>query len=115
VAPRVSPILLLLRAAAATDPEVAGLQAEMDASRLRRMTGNARRLADSGHLRDGITTEHAADVLWACSSPELYELLAISRGWTAERYGAFVADAMIAALLPPGPPTAAPQAVELPC
>jgi len=36
VAPRVSPILLLLRAAAATDPEMAGLRAELDASRLRR-------------------------------------------------------------------------------
>ena len=107
VAPRVSPILLLLRAAAATDPEVADLQAEMDASRLHRMTSNARRLAGSGHLRDGVTTEHAADVLWAYSSPELYELLVVDRAWTAERYGAFVADAMIAALLPPGPPTAA--------
>ena len=34
VAPRVSPILLLLRAAAVTDPQMAGLRAEIDASRL---------------------------------------------------------------------------------
>jgi AcrR family transcriptional regulator len=108
VAPRVSPILLLLRAAAATDPEMAGLRAELDASRLRRMTHNARNLADAGHLRDGITTEHAAEVLWTYSSPELYELLVINRGWPAGNYGAFIADAMIAALLPPGPPARLP-------
>lgn len=108
VAPRVSPILLLLRAATATDPEMAGLRAELDASRLRRMTHNARNLADAGHLRDGITTEHAAEVLWTYSSPELYELLVINRGWPAGNYGAFIADAMIAALLPPGPPAGLP-------
>ena len=45
VAPRVSPILLLLRAAAFTDPEMASLRAEIEASRLTRMTRNARTLA----------------------------------------------------------------------
>jgi hypothetical protein len=102
VSPRVSPILLLVRAAAATDPEMAGLRAELDASRLHRMTRNARSLADAGHLRDGITAEHAGEVLWTYSSPELYELLVLARGWPAARFGAFVADAMIAALLRPG-------------
>jgi hypothetical protein len=38
-------------------------------------------------------------VLWSYSSPELYELLVLRRGWTPERYGNFIADAMIAALL----------------
>jgi AcrR family transcriptional regulator len=100
VAPRVSPILLLVRAAAATDPEMATLQAEMDADRLRRMTTNARHLDDTGHLRPGLSLAEAADLLWTYSSPELYELLVLKRGWTPERYGRFVADSMIAALLP---------------
>jgi len=108
VAPRIAPILLLLRAAAATDPEMAGLRADMDASRLRRMTRNAHNLAEAGHLGDGITTEHAGEMLWTYSSPELYELLVLGRGWPAQRYGAFIADAMIAALLPPGPPAHRP-------
>lgn len=106
VSPRISPILLLLRAAASTDPQMAGLRAELDASRLHRMTGNARSLADAGHLREGITAEQAGEVLWAYSSPELYELLVLTRGWPASRFGDFIADAMIAALLPPGPPAA---------
>ena len=99
VAPRVSPILLLVRDAAAADPEGRLLLKEMDADRLRRMTRNARRLRDAGHLRAGITLAHAADVLWSFSSPELYELLVLRRGWTPKRYGRFIADAMIHALL----------------
>jgi AcrR family transcriptional regulator len=100
VAPRVAPVLLLVRDAAASDPELARLQEEMDASRLTRMTHNARTLLKDGHLREGITLDAATDVLWTYSSPELYELLIIRRGWSLERYGRFIADAMIAALLP---------------
>ena len=100
VAPRVAPVLLLLRQAAASDRELAKLQAEMDEARLTRMTHNAQTLLKGGHLRPGIDLDEAADVLWTYSSPELYELFVIRRGWTVERYGRFVADAMIAALLP---------------
>jgi hypothetical protein len=46
-----------------------------------------------------MTPAHAADILWTYSSPELYELLVLRRGWSAERYGRYVADAMINALL----------------
>ena len=51
-------------------------------------------------------------MLWTYSSPELYELLVLSRGWPAGRYATFIADAMIAALLPPQPP--APQPSQRP-
>lgn len=99
LAPRGSPIVLLIRDAAATDPEVRRLRDELDTDRLKRMTDNARRLRDAGHLRPGISLAQAADILWTYSSPELYELLVLRRGWTPERYGRFVAEAMIAALL----------------
>jgi AcrR family transcriptional regulator len=99
VAPRVAPILLLIRTAAASDPEALRLRDEMDADRLRRMTDNARRLKKAGHLRAGISLAQAADVLWTYSAPELYELLVLRRGWTITRYGRFVADSMIDALL----------------
>src|SRR5207244_1663163 len=99
VAPLVAPILLLIRDAAANAPEVADLLREVDADRHRRMTDNARRLRDAGHLRAGIRLADAADVLWTYSSPELYELLVLRRGWSPDRYGRFVAVAMIAALL----------------
>ncbi|HEY1912493.1 MAG TPA: helix-turn-helix domain-containing protein [Vicinamibacterales bacterium] len=100
VAPRVAPVLLLVRDAATNDPELSQLQKEMDAARLTRMEHNARTLLKGGHLRDGVTLAAATDVLWTYSSPELYELLVIRREWSVERYGQFIADAMIAALLP---------------
>lgn len=99
VAPRVAPILLLVRAAAITEPDMADLKVELDNNRLTRMRHNARSLADGGHLRPGLTADQAAEVLWTYSSPEMYELLVLIRGWPLKRYGAFIADAMIAALL----------------
>ena len=94
-----APIVLLVRDAAGNDPELRGLLQEMDADRLRRMTENAARLAAAGHLRSGISVSEAADVPWTYSAAELYELLVIRRGMPLERFGGFVAEAMIAALL----------------
>lgn len=100
VAPRVAPVLLLVRDAA-SDPEMARLQAELDGQRLDRMTHNAQTLAANGHLRTGMSAERAAELMWAYTAPELFELLVRKRGWSAGAFGEFVADALIAALLPP--------------
>lgn len=100
ISPRGSPIVLLIRSAAATDPELLAILEEIDASRMRRMTTNARRLHRAGHLRPGLSVRAAADVLWTYSSPELYDLLVLRRGMSLPRFGRFVADAMAAALLP---------------
>jgi AcrR family transcriptional regulator len=99
VSPRFSPLLILLRTAADTDDEAAALYAELDEDRLARMTENANFLADNGHLRDGVTREHARDVMWFCSSAEFYELLVVRRGWSAEQLGRFASGTMAAALL----------------
>jgi hypothetical protein len=80
---------------------MAGLQSELNAQRLKRMTRNARNLANADHLRENLTIEVAGEIMWTYSSPELYELLVLTRGWPLERYGAFIADAMITHLLPP--------------
>jgi len=101
IAPRVAPVLLLIRDAAMADPEMASLQTEMDAQRLDRMTHNARNLAKAGHLRKDLNVKQAGEIMWTYSSPQLYELLVMIRGWPPQRYSAFIADAMIAALLPP--------------
>ena len=99
VSPRFSSLLLLLRSAAETDRDAAALFAELDQDRLERMTENATFLADGDHLREGVTTEVARDVLWFCSSAEVYELLVVRRGWSPDQLGRFATDTMIAALL----------------
>jgi AcrR family transcriptional regulator len=100
VAPKVMPILLLVAAGATTDAEMARLRQELDLARLTRMRRNARRLARGGHLRAGMRPSQAADLLWACSSPELYDLLVRRRGWALSRYARFIVDVMISGLLP---------------
>jgi AcrR family transcriptional regulator len=99
VAPRIAPILLLVRDASLHDPELGSLLQEMDTQRLQRMAVNAARLATAGHLRSGLDVSAAADILWVYSSPELYELLAIRQSWTLDHYARFITDAMINALL----------------
>jgi len=99
LSPRAAPLALLVRSAAQSHPELQPLVKDIAASRLRRMTENAQRLAAAGHLRADVTVERAADVMWLYSEPDLYELLVLQRGFTLERFGEFVADAMIAALI----------------
>jgi AcrR family transcriptional regulator len=98
VSPRVSPLLLVLRAAAETDADAAALFAELDQARLDRMADNAGHLARQGRLRPGISVAVARDVLWLCSSPELYDLLVQKRGWSTERLSVFVTDTITGAL-----------------
>jgi AcrR family transcriptional regulator len=99
IAPLAAPIMLLVRDAAGSHPELRPLLDEVHADRLSRMTDNARRFAAAGHLRPGLTVADAANVMWTYTSPELYELLVLRRGMQLKTYGRFVADAMIAALV----------------
>jgi AcrR family transcriptional regulator len=100
VAPDVAPIMLLVRGAAAADPDMAALFAEAEDQRRNRMRDNARRLQQRRWLRPGISLAQATDILWTYSSAELYDLLVLKSGWPAKRYGEFIGSALIAALLP---------------
>jgi hypothetical protein len=64
------------------------------------MTHFATHLHDGHHLRRGISVGEARHVLWTLNSVEIHDLLVLQRGWAPERYGRWVADALIAALLP---------------
>jgi AcrR family transcriptional regulator len=105
VAPLAAPIHLLVRDAAVTDPAMSVLLAELDGSRLQRMTHNARRFGAAGHLRADLSVEDAGQIMWTYSSPELYELLVLRQGWSLSQLADFIAGALCAALLPsPGGP-----------
>lgn len=99
VAPRVAPILLVLRDAAATETDAAVLARELDENRLTRMTHNATALLRTGRLRPQLTEHDVSDILWLYSAPELYELLVRRRHWTHQQLARFVTDAMTNALL----------------
>jgi hypothetical protein len=79
---------------------VSAVLEDSDAERLTRMSHHARFLVERGYLRDGVTVAEATDILWTCSSVEIYELLVLKRGWSPHRFARFIADFMIASLLP---------------
>jgi AcrR family transcriptional regulator len=97
--PRAGPVQLLVRAAGAGDPEAAAVWDQMSNERLIGTTQFARHLYEGKQLRDDVTLEEARDVLWTYNSVELYDLLVLQRGWTPERYGAWLARALASALL----------------
>lgn len=103
VAPRVAPVALLIRDAAAANPDMAALEAELDDQRLARMTHNAGNLAGAGHLREDLTVEQAGLFMWLMTSPGLYQLLVQRMGWTVEEFAAFTTTLLRATLLPPAP------------
>jgi AcrR family transcriptional regulator len=97
----VSPILLLVRAAAASDRDMATLLATSNHDREERAGHHARFLQQRGYLREGVSLAQATDILWTCTAPELYDLLVLQRGWSLPQYAGFLGDYMITALLPP--------------
>ena len=99
VAPRIAPLLLLLSSAAEADSAMAQLRADFDAARLARMTQVVQILASKTQLRPGLSVEEAAEIMWVYSSPELYGLLVLTRGWRPERFGEFVGESLVDALL----------------
>lgn len=99
VAPRVNPILLIVRDAGSSDASAAEVWQQMQTERLTGMTHFAQHLAADRHLRHGVSTKEARDVLWTHNSVELWDLLVKQRGWTNRRYGRWIGDQLTAALL----------------
>jgi AcrR family transcriptional regulator len=99
VSPRACPIQLVVRDAAATDAGAAEVWARLQTERLTGMTVFARHLREGGHLRKGVTMEEARDVLWTHNSVELWDLLVNQRQWSSKRFGKWIGQQLIAALL----------------
>jgi AcrR family transcriptional regulator len=100
VSSAVSPIARLVRAAAASDPDMAALLKASDDIREQRARHHARFLKQRGYLREGVSLAQATDILWTCTSDELYDLLVTQRGWSLPRFARFLADYLNATLLP---------------
>lgn len=97
----VGEVQLVIRAAAAADPKIADLWADLKRQRLVGATGIATHLADAGRLRDDLTVEQARDLIWVHIAPEVDGLL-VERGWTLDQRIAWLADALCQSLLPDG-------------
>jgi len=98
-APRYAPLQLLTRDAAGADGAAARVWAQMREEMLTAMTHFAADLLGTGQVRAGLAAADVRDVLWTYHAPELYELLVLERGWSTQRYGSFLAEAITNAVL----------------
>jgi AcrR family transcriptional regulator len=99
---RLAPVFLALRDAAATDPESAALWTEITERRARNMRDFAGDLRSTGDLRDDLTDDEVADVIWSTNGPEYWVLLVRERGWSPARFGDLLVDLWTRTLLTAG-------------
>ena len=97
---RLAPIYEAVRGAASADPEVRDVFGTIAAERRIGAGGVvAQVVAKGGRLRNGIDAETAADILWVLIDAGLFHLLVHQRGWTPERFEAWLAESLQRQLL----------------
>ncbi|MEO3859150.1 helix-turn-helix domain-containing protein [Acrocarpospora sp. B8E8] len=93
---------ILISEGAAGDREVRRVVDTMEQERAIGTAGVARHIADKFGLKPGLSPEEAADILWTFTAPDLVNRLVRRRGWSVDRWEAWLAETMADTLL--GPP-----------
>jgi AcrR family transcriptional regulator len=101
---RAGPLLPIMLAEAAGDPEVRAFIETIENERAVGTAGIVAMLHERFGLRAGLTVAEAADILWTLTAPELPLRLIHRRGWSLDKYEAWSADTMAHALLSTSPP-----------
>jgi hypothetical protein len=53
----------------------------------------------TGALRDDLSIQRAADIVWTLNSSDVYLLLTTERGWSPEEFEQWLADSWVRLLL----------------
>jgi AcrR family transcriptional regulator len=96
---RIAPIAEVLRTAATIEPEIAERWKQATDPRFTVYATAAQALVTKPGAREDVSAEHAADVLFALLSPELYLLLVRDRGWTPAQWEQWAHDTLRSQLL----------------
>jgi AcrR family transcriptional regulator len=97
---RARPVDDIIRGAAAVDADIAAFRAKAQDHRYRNTQQLVSWLVANGPLRDDLTEQEAAAIVWTMTSPEVHRLLRVGRGWTPERFTAWLDDSLARILLP---------------
>jgi AcrR family transcriptional regulator len=97
---RTRPIHAIIRGAADKEPFAAELGRRLMAERLANQTERIRRYFGDA-LRPGLTVAEAGERYCALASPELYHVLTVELGWTAEQHRAWLTQLLRTELLAP--------------
>lgn len=85
----------------AADPDCASLWREIATRRARNMRLFAADLRGTGELRDDLTDDQVADIIWSMNAAEYWDLLVRERGWRPEQFRDWLIDAWTRSLLRP--------------
>jgi len=96
---RMAPVFLALRDAAPTDPDCAALWTEIGRRRAANMRTFAADLRSTGQVREDLTDQQVADIIWSMNAAEYWVLLVHERSWTPEQFTAWLTDAWTCLLL----------------
>ncbi len=96
---RVAPIYEAIRGAASADPDIRPVWEKIQQERRIGASHVVADTASKGPLRHGIDPEAAADVVWVLIDPGLCHLLVNRRGWSPDRFSAWLATSLIHELL----------------
>jgi AcrR family transcriptional regulator len=97
---REAPAFAIMADAAGSDPEIRVLMGELAAQRYQDHHRLATSLHDAGDTRPDLSARRAADIIWALANERTYLALVRDRRWPAKDYEDWLADQLIAALLP---------------
>jgi AcrR family transcriptional regulator len=89
---RLAPLFLALRDASRADPEAGRIWSAISERRALNMRRLADDLLSTGQIRPDLTLDQVADLIWVTNSPDVHQLLVQDRGWTPERYQAWLSD-----------------------
>lgn len=92
-------IIETLRSAAAADPQLAEVHREGDSRRRAAQARLVRSWARSASSPLRVPERQAADILWAMTSPELYQLFVEQNGWSPDRFGEWLLRLLSSLLL----------------
>ena len=96
---RLAPLFRVIREAAPSEPEVTALWKEISARRAANMRTFITDVNTTGALREDLTVERAADIVWTLNSSDVYLLLTTERGWSPEEFERWLADSWARLLL----------------
>ena len=96
---RAAALVLVIRSAAPSDPDIEALWSRIQSDFYDNQRGFVEKLYEKQALRQDLDVTRATDILWTLNHPDVWQLLVVARGWTPEQYERWFGDTVCAQLL----------------
>jgi AcrR family transcriptional regulator len=92
----------LLRGASSFSPALRKMETEFEQLRYDLQEQRLRLLFQQGQAREGLSIEEARRLLWMYTSREIFRMLVIEGGWSADRYQSWLKETLVTTLVRDG-------------